>query len=428
MAVAQQLTVHVQGQVQNGVIHSHGANRHLEGRRGCAVSKEGVANRLGLLERSQQPFASRQRFPVDARHKAPVGLGGVHFAGQVIAKEGIHQPGPRRKHAREIVRSDLGAGAADQRVATGNRLTAEPAHLNVNALTHVFQIAALGVAAGTHRHVAEHGLQPARQTTGAGLQAADRLPARRRHAAVGGILHGGQVAIQLIHLLEKTVKHDGLPALLQRLSQLNHRRVMVGHQLLRRLGNRGGLRWRVVIIAEQRFQCAGGAAALRLRFTRIFRRWRIAGERQDLAQVLHQAAQRRVGTGKQARGVDALGKVGAVIQLNVSEKAIPVSDKVAHIELAHGVIDLLFIFLRRGGPQHPGIVLVQGGGNAVNLAVKAFPVAVRRIQTRNAFAHRLAAFAGKYQLALRSAQVGKGDRLQVVVMLQQALQAAVDAG
>ena len=71
---------------------------------------------------------------------------------------------------------------------------------------------------------------------------------------------------------------------------------------------------------------------------------------------------------------------------------------------------------------------MQGGGNAVNLAVKAFPVAVRRIQTRNAFAHRLAAFAGKYQLALRSAQVGKGDRLQVVVMLQQALQAAVDAG
>ncbi len=52
-----------------------------------------------LLERSQQSFTSRQRFPVDPRHKAPVRLSGIHFVGQVVAKEGIHQPGTRRKHA-----------------------------------------------------------------------------------------------------------------------------------------------------------------------------------------------------------------------------------------------------------------------------------------------------------------------------------------
>ena len=140
----------------------------------------------------------------------------------------------------------------------------------------LIEVAALGIAAGAHRHIAEHGLQPARQTTGAGLQAADRLAARCRHAAVGRVLDGGQVAVELIHLLEKIIKHDGLPALLQRLRQLNHRRVVVGDQLFRCLGDHGGLGRRSVIVAEQRFQRAGGAVALRLRFIRIFRRWRIA--------------------------------------------------------------------------------------------------------------------------------------------------------
>ena len=42
----------------------------------------------------QQPFAARQGFTVDTRHKAPVCLRRIHFAGQVIAKEGIHQPVP----------------------------------------------------------------------------------------------------------------------------------------------------------------------------------------------------------------------------------------------------------------------------------------------------------------------------------------------
>ena len=297
VAVAQQLAVNVQGQVQDGVVHSHGADRDLEGRRGCAVRKEGVANRLGLLERSQQPFASRQRFTVDARHKAPVCLGGIHLISQIVAEEGVHQPGTRRKHAREIVRGNLGAGATHQRVATGDRLTAETAHFDVNSLTHVFQIAALGIAAGTHRHIAEHGLQPARQATCAGLQTADCLPARRRHPAVGGILNGGQVAIELVHLLEEIIKHDGLAALLQRLRQLNHWRIVVGDQLFRRLRNHGGLGRRRVIVAEQRFQRAGGAVALILRFSRIFRRWRIARQAQHLTEVLHQTTQRRVGAG-----------------------------------------------------------------------------------------------------------------------------------
>ena len=70
---------------------------------------------------------------------------------------------------------------------------------------------------------------------------------------------------------------------------------------------------------------------------------------------------------------------------------------------------------------------MQGGSDAVNLAIKAFPVAVRRIEARYAFAHRLAAFTGKHQLALRSAQVGQGDRLEVFIMLQQALEATVNA-
>ena len=71
---------------------------------------------------------------------------------------------------------------------------------------------------------------------------------------------------------------------------------------------------------------------------------------------------------------------------------------------------------------------MQSGRYAVNLAVKAFPVTVRRIKTRPPFAHRLTAFTGKHQLALWPAQVGKGDRFEVVVMFQQALQATVDAG
>ena len=77
-------------------------------------------------------------------------------------------------------------------------------------------------------------------------------------------------------MLEKIIKHDGLSALLQRLRQLNHRRIVVGHQLFRSLRNHRGLRRCSVVVAEQGFQRTGGAVALILRFTRIFRRWRIA--------------------------------------------------------------------------------------------------------------------------------------------------------
>ena len=285
MAVAQQLAVHVQRQVQNGIVHTHGAHRHLEGWRGRAVCEEGIADRLRLLERTQQPFTARQRFTVDARHKAPVRLGGVHLVGQVVAEKGVHQSGARREHAGEIVRRHLGAGAAHQRITPGNRLTAEPTHFHVNALTHVLQIATLSVAAGADGHIAEHGLQPARQTSRAGLQAADCIAARRRHTAVCRILNGGQIAIKLVNLLKKIIKYDGLAALLQRLRQLNHRRIVVGHQLFRRLRHNRALRRGIVTVAEQCFQRAGGAVALVFRFLRIFRRRRSARQGQHLAQV-----------------------------------------------------------------------------------------------------------------------------------------------
>lgn len=70
---------------------------------------------------------------------------------------------------------------------------------------------------------------------------------------------------------------------------------------------------------------------------------------------------------------------------------------------------------------------MQGGRHAVDLPVKAFPVAVRGIQPRHASADRLAAFARKDQLALRAAKIGKRDRLEVFIMLQQALQTTVYA-
>lgn len=120
-------------------------------------------------------------------------------------------------------------------------------------------------------------------------------PARRGHTAVCRILNGGQVAIKLVNLLKKIVKDDGLATLLQRLRQLNHRRIVVSHQLFRRLRHNRALRRGIVTVAEQRFQRAGGAVALVFRFLRIFRRWRSARQGQHLAQVKHQTAQRRVG-------------------------------------------------------------------------------------------------------------------------------------
>ncbi|MNC67728.1 hypothetical protein D3C75_1182510 [compost metagenome] len=93
-------------------------------------------------------------------------------------------------------------------------------------------------------------MQTARQTTGTGLQTANRLASRSRHAAVGRVLNGSQVAVKFIDLLEKIIKDDGLPALLQRLRQLNHWSIVIGYQLFRCLSDHRGLRRGIVIITE----------------------------------------------------------------------------------------------------------------------------------------------------------------------------------
>ncbi len=383
MAVAQQLTIHIQRQVENIVVHTHRADSDAERRHGRAVSEKGIADALSLLKRTQQRLAPRQAFAVNARHKAPACVSGVHFGRQIIAEEAVHQAGAGREHARQIVRGDFAAAIARQRIASGDRLAAEAADLDVDALANVLHIAALSVAAGADRQVGKHILQRSRQPSGAGLQPADRFARRRRHAAVGGILHRRQVAIKLIDLLEKIIEDDGFAALLQRLSQLNHRRIMFSDPLLRRLRRRRRLRG--LTRTEQRFQRAGGAVALIARLLLRFLR-RQPLQHQIMAQIHHQLAQRRIAAGKQPRAVNALRQIGAVVELDIAQQLIPTAHKVFHIALTHRVVGLLLIFIGGRAAQHPDVILVQRRSHRIDIFIEAVPVSFRGKESGNAFA------------------------------------------
>ncbi len=130
---------------------------------------------------------------------------------------------------------------------------------------------------------------------------------------------------------------------------------------------------------------------------------------------------------QQTGGVDALREIGAAVELNVTEKLLPLPDIVLHVELAHRKIRLLTFLLRRRAAQHPEIVLIQRLGHRGNLLIHVLPVAIRRIETRHTVIDRFTAFAGKNQLALGTSQRRQRHRLQAVITLQQALQPSIDA-
>ena len=229
--------------------------------RGRAVGKEGIADRLRLLERTQQPSLPGSVLPSMPGIKRQFAWVVSILLVRLSRKRCPSVRCPARTCGRDRPASP-GAGAAHQWITPGNRLTAEPTHFHVNALYARSPDRDAGCRCWRRRPIVEHGLQPARQTARAGLQAADCIPTRRGHTAVCRILNGGQVAIKLVNLLRKSSKtmiyHPFLQAAAPAQSSAHSGRSVAPGACVTTCALRQG----IVTVAEQRFQRAGGAVAL----------------------------------------------------------------------------------------------------------------------------------------------------------------------